>query len=311
MSSNVKRKFSNLGDRWGDHLLIYNYVTRRMHPQYAERIRWYHDVYNDALNCNIWVDLKTDKIYSAAQQIATPQSGRHHSFICSADKFFRDDFSGPPNLRNMGTAVDSLRSAFHHSPRAALNPEIKLCATDRLMKELKNAESAFIIGGGPSTKVVNFKDYDSIPKWTMNNFFENEKINNLNNIKVASFLDDINLDNPKLWDSVKKHNLIVAQEISDPLFGKTRAELVVSKSGKENCTYVITRYRSKLGVGARLVVMAVLLGIKNINICGLDGYDLTKNDNHSFEKSKGIPDWLKKLGPSVQEQQFVIFWDYV
>jgi hypothetical protein len=90
-------------------------------------------------------------------------------------------------------------------------------------------------------------------------------------------------------------------------------------------TYYVTRYRSKLGVGARLLVLACLLGIEEIYFCGLDGYDWTnKNtENHAFEKEKNLPNWLTTSVQEtiaqgypaefcfIQENQYMVLFDYI
>ena len=85
---------------------------------------------------------------------------------------------------------------------------------------------------------------------------------------------------------------------------------------------MMTRYRSRLGVGARLIILAILMGVKNIYISGMDGYDVNSKLTHAFEEGKAIPRWItnfnktgsskvKNSGTTLQRQQFVVFWDYI
>ena len=85
---------------------------------------------------------------------------------------------------------------------------------------------------------------------------------------------------------------------------------------------MMTRYRSRLGVGARLIVLAILMGVKNIYISGMDGYDVNSELTHAFEEGKAIPRWITNFnkpgsskvrdgGITLQRQQFVVFWDYI
>ena len=141
----------------------------------------------------------------------------------------------------------------------------------------------------------------------MNSFYTNDKVSSLSNIQLVTFLDNVNIEDPELWKSVNKIKPLVIQEISD--LGNARIQDVRRKYDK--ITYMHTRYRSRLGVGARLVVFAILLGIKKIYITGMDGYDLNSSKTHAFEKDKKPPDWLLRMGPDIQKQQFVIFWDYI
>ena len=301
----------NTSVRWGDCEMVYSSRTRQMQKEMFGSI-WEHvNRFPSALECNIWYDHTSKELFSGGQQIATPHAGKHHSFISQRSNFFRLDFSGPPNLVNMGSAYRSLADAFKHIQQRAFSPELYAGITPKLQGLIGQQDSVFIVGGGPSTLNVDFEKYSEIPKWTMNNYFKNEKIKNLDNIQLVSFLDDINLDDEDLWRSVKKNDSIVMQEISDPNYGNTRSNKIISKAGKENASYFCTRYRSRLGIGPRLLILATQLGIKNIYFSGFDGYDISSEKTHAFEENKSVPSWLKLLGPKIQKQQFVIFWDYV
>ena len=267
----------------------------------------YASVYRDSLNCNIWYDHENGSYFSAAQTIATPQSGKHHSFIMDRAKFLCADFSGAPNLSNMGNSYYHLKNAFLDIPAVA-TPELR-CGFNDCIKEIKDQESVFIVGGGPSTSKINFSEYKHIPKWIMNKFFDNDKLKNLENIQLVTFLDDVNLENKDLWDFMSTKKPILLQEFSDPKFGNSRINFLKSKY--ENLSYYMTRYRSRIGVGARLTILSILLGVKNIYISGLDGYDVSSQINHAFEENKNLPAWLRASGPYLQKQQFVLFWDYI
>ena len=141
----------------------------------------------------------------------------------------------------------------------------------------------------------------------MNSCFKNEKISKLDNIQLVTFLDNVNLEHPLLWSFLEKHQPIVAHEISGKGYKKiNRINQVYPKT-----SFYHTRYRSRLGCGPRMIVLAIMLGIKDIYISGFDGYDLRSSITHSFEKGKSIPQWLQEYGPWLQDQQFVIFWDYI
>ena len=76
-------------------------------------------------------------------------------------------------------------------------------------------------------------------------------------------------------------------------------------------TWFHTRYASKLGIGVRLLLLAVFLGVKKIYVSGIDGYTYQnevsrKNyidhkklinksiQNHAFEEKKALPSrWVR------------------
>tara|TARA_B100000282_G_scaffold296866_1_gene280627 strand:+ start:3335 stop:4351 length:1017 start_codon:yes stop_codon:yes gene_type:complete len=302
-----------LGDEWGDCRLVYTHHDKQYDKSLHREIFHYNETFVDSLNHNLWFCNEMKNIFSSAQTIAEHASGFHHSFLSDPSTFMRFDFLKSKNLTTMSVGLDLLvRSygsfGYENKNKYAKTPEIFISANDSTMS-MKDQESVFIVGGGPSTLSVDFTKYSEIPKWTMNNFFKNEKLRNLKNLQLATFLDDVNLNDPALWDSVQKNNLIVMQELSDPKFGSSRADKIFQKCPRSG--FFLTRYRSRLGVGPRLIILAICLGIKNIYISGFDGYDLTDSRTHCFEANKQPPKWLQQNGPWLQKQQFVILWDYI
>ncbi len=292
---------------WGDCELVYSHESRQFSSTHYKNLTKYIDSYRDAINCNIWFDHENKQYFSAAQTIATPQSGKHHSFIMSRAPFFTGDFSGANNLINMGNSYLYLKNSFPQGPIVS-TPEFR-CGFDNCVQEIHNQDSVFIVGGGPSTLTVNFDEYKQIPKWTMNNFYKNEHFRDMDNIQLVSFLDGVDLNDTKLYNFLTETKPIVMQEFSDPGYKDSRIKLLLSKY--DRISYFMTRYRSRIGIGARLVVLAILMGTKDIYISGLDGYNISESNNHVFEDNKAIPNWLASSGPALQKQQFVIYWDYI
>ena len=145
-----------------------------------------------------------------------------------------------------------------------------------------------------------------IPKVDNEQFLLNDTIKDLD-IQLITLLDDVDIDNPLLWEYVSKSNPLIIQEISD--FGYQRIKKI--KNYHNNMTCMLTRYRSRLGVGARLIVLAIMLGIQDIYFCGFDGLDPKTKDNHSFEKNKSLPTWFQNGGERLQREQFFVFWQYI
>ena len=168
-------------------------------------------------------------------------------------------------------------------------------------------KEVLIIGGGPSTNTIDFDDFKDTPKWTMNNFFLNDNLKDLDNIQLITLLDNVDIENELLWECVSKINPLILQEISD--IGYQRIKTI--RKHHDNMTCMLTRYRSRLGVGPRLIILSIILGIQDIYFCGFDGFDPNSKDTHSFEKNKDFPDWFKAGGETLQRQQFFIFWQYV
>ena len=299
--------------KWGEFEVVYKKDTGLFNKEHNKNMIKYVEMYPDALNHNIWVDNESKSYFSTALYISTPQCGQNHSFITSPASFFTGKFPGSSHW--LKPAYDTLRASFKGLPEV-ITPEMK-CGYNDVIRSIHGQDSVYIVGGGPSTSNIDFSKHKDKPKWVMNSFFKNEKLLNLDNIQLATFLDDVDLNDSRLGEFLSKDPLVV-QEISD----KGQDRILSIKNKCKNITYMMTRYRSRLGVGARLIVLAILMGVKNIYISGMDGYDVNSELTHSFEKGKAIPRWItnftahapsgtKSAGVVLQRQQFVVFWDYI
>tara|TARA_R110000824_G_scaffold399263_1_gene604505 strand:+ start:17514 stop:18485 length:972 start_codon:yes stop_codon:yes gene_type:complete len=288
---------------WGDCELVFNKEDKIFKPVHHKPLLAYMSTYKEATNENIWLDHEVGKYFSAAQTLSIPNCGQDHHFISARGNYINNTY--PRSSAWMLAHYQTLKNNFKAMPEV-VNTEIK-CGYCDSIKDIHNQGSVFIIGGGPSTNTVDFSKFKSIPKWTMNSYFLNDKINTLENIQLVTFLDNVNLDDENMWDRLNILKPLLIQEISD--LGNKRINFI--RNRYDNATYMHTRYRSRLGVGARLIVLAIVLGIKNIYISGMDGYDVNSTQTHAFEKGKELPTWLKNSGPSMQKQQLVIFWDYI
>lgn len=301
--------------KWGDCEIVYNKDSRKINEKHYKGVLRYMNAYSLSPYENIWYDKEEELYFSAAQAHDVGISGLNHHFISNPRDFILS--------RNNKLLLEyrNLRSCYEEQ-REIVSTEIKCGLTENLLK-IRNQDSVLIVGGGPSTDLVNFSNLQDLPIWTMNNCYKNKKIDEAKNIQLYSILDDTDVEQKELWNFLYKKEPLLVQEISNPwkqlpsgMFaldeerGPPRHNRI--KELYPNSTFVNTRYRSKLGVGARLVIFAILMGIKNIYVVGLDGYDVDgKYKTHSFEEGKGLPNWLQKTGKNVQKQQFVIFWDYI
>ena len=95
-------------------------------------------------------------------------------------------------------------------------------------------------------------------------------------------------------------------------------------------TWFHPRYRSKLGVATKLIILAIHLGVKKIYTLGIDGYTpqneiqkveehgkIQVEHNHSFQKNKYMPSqWREIYNLSDEEyyaamkQSYILFLEY-
>ena len=297
-----------------------------LEAHFQTQVKAYFRRYPDAIYENIWYDLEQQEIFSNAQTYCTGLDPIKHSFCTTKRNFINQTWNGISSemgrmLEDMVVSYKALgmRPAAYGVSAADITngkcygdiifPDMRfgLCPA---VNNLANQDSVIIIGGGPSTNRIDFSAFKDIPVWTMNNYYKNPIFDQFNNIQVACFLDEVDVfDNEDLWNYVNSRDTIVFQEITD--YGCDRINYV--KNRATYSTFFHTRYRSKLGVGPRLMIAAILLGIRNIYFCGFDGYSVDTNNNHSFEEGKSIPNWMKnsKNPQAVQRQQYAMLWDYI
>jgi hypothetical protein len=167
--------------------------------------------------------------------------------------------------------------------------------------------SILILGGGPSTTNVleELPIYDYI--WSVNYFYKNTK---LPKVDLAVLGKDVDKFDKSLIEYISKNKTnIVFEEAKD----SRKGEDYIHSLFPDQISWYNTRYQSKLGIGVRTVILAIMLGVKDIKIAGIDGWSITGECNHSFQKNKPSPKW----GLSSEEvynltnRQFIIFWTYI
>jgi len=304
-------------------------VPEGLDAHFQTVLKQYYRKYPLAIYENIWFSQETQKLFSNAQTYCSGLDPIEHSFCSTPINFVNQTWTAIGS--EMGRMIEDLTvgyNALGQRPNAygvnAQDISSGRCYGDIVHKEYRiglcpavnalcNQDSVLIVGGGPSTNKIDFSKFRDVPVWTMNNYYKNPVFDQFNNIQVACFLDEVDVfNNNRLWEYVNDRETMIFQEITD--YGPTRIKYI--KDSAKYSTYFHTRYRSKLGVGPRLLVTAILLGIKNIYFCGFDGYSMSEQDqgnNHSFESGKNIPNWMKNSpnGHAVQREQYVMLWDYI
>ena len=110
-----------------------------------------------------------------------------------------------------------------------------------------------------------------------------------------------------------------------------RGEFHIKNIYPNQTTWFHPRYRSKLGIGTKLIILAIHLGVKKIYTLGIDGYTpsnviqniehkgINKQEhNHSFQKNKFMPSmWKETYNLSHEEyqaamkQSYILFLEYL
>lgn len=219
-----------------------------------------------------------------------------YSFTCLAEDYLNSMFSNILNYYNGIGSGDFIfnEEAIYRKPLS--------------FRKYQNS-TILILGGGPTTKKLlsstPITQHDYI--WSVNHFYLND---NLPPIDLAVLGKEPNKFDYKLISYIKKHNTnIVFEEAKDNREGEDN----IQKLFPNNVAWYNTRYQSKLGIGPRMVIYAIMLGAKHIKFAGLDGYTLEGDNDHSFEPNKPLPPW--GLSPkevyNLMDRQFLVFWEYI
>lgn len=177
-----------------------------------------------------------------------------------------------------------------------------------------------ILGGGGSTSrllpQIDFDSYDYV--WSLNNFYKNDWIRSNVRVDLFSVGPEVDLQDQLLVEYLQKNSTTAAFELHEkwtrkginPSSGKTHEELKLEVqkcfSGVPKIGFQ-TKYYSQLGGGARLLIFAGAIGVKDVDITGYDGPNAIKAKDHAFEVGKGS--FSQFCTPMTQEQRIAFFQD--
>lgn len=296
-----------LGTVWNNCVLIYlNGELGGYAPILSEEIesKWelYKNTTPDCKHYNGWYDLESGICFSGAQ-FRGSYSGLDYHFNDDRQTFLIRKW-GREFVRRR---IDNIQT-FKLQP-LIFNDEYVLSKPPTLNQFSR--KSVLIIGGGPNTKTVNWSNLKCDFIWSCNKFYRNGLIRQ-HQVDLVSLASNVKLlGNHKLESYLRQTPTLVAFEISktNDVQAWESVRLFVEKY-QSRCSFFHLRYASLLGVGARLLLYAIFLGVKDIYFVGFDG--MTKaGTRHSFERFKKNPSWYTQGGDHLQRRQFVIFWDYV
>ena len=137
-----------------------------------------------------------------------------------------------------------------------------------------------LVGGGPSSKEIDWEpsNYDYV--WSCNHFFKNERMSNTK-IDLAMIMPEVNLESDEFIRYRDKYNPLLGFEIHD--------NWINYKFDNYNKYFLMhTQFYGKIGIGARMLIFAAALKCANVSFVGLDGGSYVFKGNHGFQKNKKI-----------------------
>lgn len=143
-----------------------------------------------------------------------------------------------------------------------------------------------VIGGGPTCNTYNWnaENYDYI--FSCNHFFLNDKIKKCK-VDLCLICDEVDILKEDFLNYVKKNNTLVGfEDYNKPASNVEK----LNKEIPDKVFCALSRFQGKIGVGPKLVVLALILGAKKVDFAGIDGapknYRQGEKSVHSFQKDK-------------------------
>lgn len=177
-----------------------------------------------------------------------------------------------------GDAINYIRLFFPDFMPLYVDEHI--CRSDFNQFDKYHGKDILIVGGGPSTLNTDWgHGYDYI--WSCNHYFLCESLKNFK-VDLAMIMPGVNLRNQDFLDRVYKDNPLIGIELHDRWFGNESLRRFIDEYGDQNMFFSHTRFFGKLGIGARMLILAASLGVKSVSFIGFDG----PSRQHSFQKNK-------------------------
>lgn len=167
------------------------------------------------------------------------------------------------------------------------NKYIKISSQLILQSEKYKDKSILLVGGGPSTIDRSWEKLKVDFIWTCNNFYDNKKLNNKKidlvsvsnrvELKSKDFLSHINNVDQIFFEPIHFHEKLNSQEFN-----------TFYNNNLDRINFFDTKFQNKSGTIARLAILALLTGAKDVYIVGLDGHPWAKGftQRHAFR-----PNW--------------------
>ncbi len=291
--------------------------------QYINHVNNFSHGNIDWSKTSIWHDLTIDRtdqlmghpwnqfgrlsnLFSSEQYRETP-FGKTHTFSASEDTW----------LSSKWTQKSFIINNLPHD-KIIENNEIIINPSPDF--EDLTGKSVLIVGGGPSTHDCSWENvtdkFDSI--WSSNEFYLNSKLKDksvsfstmtscydlINNKNVIDYINNKNL---KMWFEVERGD--------DPKQWQYLKQFI--NKYPDSCGVFNSRWRSNHGVGARMVILAIMLGASEIGIVGIDGITPRAAEGslaHAFNGNKKLPNYVrlyKEDSHRLQERQYLIYWEYI
>lgn len=246
----------------------------------------------------IWYDKETSVCFGPDQDFFSNRA--EFSFFHQSENFLQFEPWGKYHLQNV--------LGQHLGTDCSANSEI-IFQNHPELEKYKDS-TILVVGAGPSSVDVDWQSEERDYTWSCTKFYLNDKLQDCG-VDLATVGGNVDLNDKDFRGFVTKHNTLCVFEGGVSPF-KSPEELLAFKNLFPNqVSYYHTRYFSKLGSVARLILFASFVGAKEIKFIGFDGDPV--NQKHAFEGNNKVHDevWRNSSTRNMYRRQFAIYWDYV
>ena len=309
-----------LGQEIKDCVLCYKEGETLSHPDIEEEKIQLHIkrvVPTDVYPRKIWYDLRERKCFSEYQFTVPRNADKEQNFFLPEGEryteFLRKEYISKIK-QYYPFSEDKNNNILQYG-----NCDMMLSKPEQYQKF--KGKKIMISVGGPSGSDVNWSNLDYDYLWTVNEFYKNE-IFSEKQVDLVLFSSITDFENDKLIETIKKNNCLLTfpmvTNFIQENFDFNRLKHFTERF-KDTISFNYTRYSSNLGIGHKLIMLAIYLGASEIYSAGNDGQNsmnpnpkyFNKDLKHSFDGKKKAPNWYLKYGHRMQDRHFVIFWDHI
>jgi len=259
-------------------------------------------IYTNLVGCNprktVW--------YDGVQSVFF---GSDQTFYCNPHEFSffsnKEDFTSNPMW-----GLEHVKEKFGNQLGDEVNISEECIVQKNEELEKFKDKTILIVGAGPSAEDYEWENEEYDYLWSCTKFYLNEKILN-DKLGLVSVGGNVDLENESFLSALKSTGALCGFECGVSPFKEPQSMIDFKKQLEEKVFYFHTRYFSKLGSVARLMCLAVSLGVKEIKFVGFDGNPV--GQKHAFEGEDKVHDevWRNEKISNLYRRQMVLFWEYM
>ena len=247
---------------------------------------------------SVWYDTKAKRCFGSEQDFyANPND---FSFFSQKENFTSNRLWG----------IDHVVTKFSNF----LGSEMKI-TDDYILQNIEELQkfkdkTILIVGGGPSSKDIDWQDTEYDYVWSCTKFYLNKDLINVG-VDLATIGGNVDLDDKDFNEFLNSHNTICGFECGVSPFKEPAAMVEFKEKYPDKVFYYHPRYFSKLGSAARLLCLGSFLEAKQVNFVGFDGNPVGKK--HAFEGEGKIHNepWRDDRTNDLYRRQLVLLWEYL